>query len=304
MRPRAFVAATTQQALALVSKTLGPEALIVETRQSPERVEILALPPERGGWEPGLLPALLAQGVDLSFALEALLSPDPRQSLQARLGQVRLFRWPQDRRVMVVGPTGAGKTTVLAKLAARARAEHGCRIGLLNLDLVRPGAQEQSRILARVLGAESATCALEQVPAALAGWKDVDLVLVDTPGRNPRWPEHGRQLAQMVRAAEPQLLLGVIPITLARREGLEWGMFLRDLGCHALLFTKVDESNRWGLLLELPGFTGLPLSYLGWGQDYERGLEPVALPELVSRILEGENDEITLAGRAAGAAAG
>ncbi|MDI6823479.1 MAG: hypothetical protein QME93_01940 [Bacillota bacterium] len=290
MQARAFRAATTHEALALVSREFGPDALILETRRAPasRHVEVLAVPASRGSWEPGLLPALLAHGVDLSFALELALSPHPAQALGARLGRLRLLEWPRDRRVMAVGPTGAGKTTALAKLAARARSAYGCRVGLVNLDTVRPGAQEQGRILARLLDLEIATCEPARLPGLLGEWGGrVDLVLADTPGRNPLQPEQCEQLEAMVASFSPQLLLGVIPVTMDRQDALRWGEVLRDLGCGALLFTKLDESERWGLVLEMVAKTGLPLSYLTSSQDLWEGLEPAA-PEVLVRRLLGE----------------
>lgn len=289
MQARAFRAATTREALALVSRELGPDALILETRRAPasRHVEVVAAP-AAGPWDPGLLPALLSQGLDLSFALEVVLSPHPAQALSARLGRPRLLEWPGDRRVMAVGPTGAGKTTALAKLAARARSAHGCRVGLVNLDTVRPGAQEQARVLARLLELEVATCEPAHLPSLLAEWEGgVDLILADTPGRNPRLPGHAGQLEEMVAAFAPQLLLGVIPVTMDRQDALGWGSLLRDLGCTALLFTKLDESERWGLVPEMASRTGLPLSYLTSSQDPWGGLEPAA-PEALARRLLGE----------------
>lgn len=289
MAARAFRAPTTHEALALIGRELGPDALILETRRAPTggQVEVVALPGPRGGWEPGLLPSLLAHGVDLSLALELALSPHPAQALGAHLGRVRLLDWPRDRRVMLVGPTGAGKTTSAAKLAAWVRARHACRVGLVNLDTVRPGAPEQARAVARLLDLEVATCQPDALGQLLREWEDVDLVLADTPGRNPRLPSYGQEMESMVAGFSPQLLLGVIPVTMDGREALWWGQFLRDLGCDALLFTKLDESHRWGLVLEMVARTGLPLSYLANSTDLWQGLEPV-VPERLAKQFLGE----------------
>ena len=289
MQARSFRASTTHEALALVSRELGPDALILETRRVPtgRQVEVVAVPGPRGPWDPGLLPALLSHGVDLSFALELVLSPHPAQALGAHLGRVRLLEWPRDRRAMVVGPTGAGKTTSLGKLAARVRSQHGCRVGLANLDTVRPGAHEQTRAIARTLDLETATCDVDHLTALMEEWKGIDLVLVDTPGRNVRVQSHRAQVEAMVAALGPHLLLGVVPVTMERQEAMYWGGFLRELGCGALLFTKLDESERWGLVVEMVAKTGLPLSYLSSSQDLWQGLEP-AVPERLARRLLGE----------------
>ena len=289
MQARSFRARTTHEALALVGRELGPDALILETRRAPTggQVEVVAVPAPKGLWDPGLLPALLSHGVDLSFALELALSPHPAQALGAHLGRVRLLEWPRDRRVMAVGPTGAGKTTSLGKLAAWVRSQHGCRVGLVNLDTVRPGAHEQTRAIARMLDLETATCDVDHLAVLLGEWEGVDLVLVDTPGRNARIRSHRDQVEAMVAACGPHLLLGVVPVTMERQEAMYWGGFLRDLGCDALLFTKLDESERWGLVVEMVAKTGLPLSYLSSSQDLWQGLEP-AVPQRLARRLLGE----------------
>jgi flagellar biosynthesis protein FlhF len=115
----------------------------------------------------------------------------------ARTVQVTGDRWLEEGgRVAFAGPAGAGKTTLIAKLAARWVLRHGPRrIALVSADAVRIGAHEQMNMLGRLLGVAAHTVYdIAELPELLAGLAGQRLVLIDTAGASPRDPELARRL--------------------------------------------------------------------------------------------------------------
>src|SRR5688572_572873 len=115
----------------------------------------------------------------------------------ARTVQVTGDRWLEEGgRVAFAGPAGAGKTTLIAKLAARWVLRHGPRrIALVSADAVRIGAHEQMHMLGRLLGVQAHTVYdIAELPELLAALSGNKLVLIDTAGASPRDPELARRL--------------------------------------------------------------------------------------------------------------
>ena len=108
------------------------------------------------------------------------------------------------RRIALVGPTGVGKTTTLAKLAASLRLERGCTVGLLAADTYRIGAVEQLRSYARMLDIPLRVIRTpDDVGPALEALDDCDVVLIDTPGRSQRDKQNISELQELLAAFAP-----------------------------------------------------------------------------------------------------
>ena len=132
----------------------------------------------------------------------------------ARTVQVTGDRWLEEGgRVAFAGPAGAGKTTLIAKLAARWVLRHGPRrIALVSADAVRIGAHEQMHMLGRLLGVTAHTVYdIAELPELLAGLAGQRLVLIDTAGASPRDPELARRLRLLhADAAGPKLETAIV----------------------------------------------------------------------------------------------
>ncbi len=112
---------------------------------------------------------------------------------------------PGDRRIVaLVGPTGVGKTTTVAKLAAGFRIEARRRVGLLTIDTFRIAAVQQLKAYAEIMDLPMEVVEKpEQMRPALERLGDVDLVLIDTAGRSPRSDARIDQLVELLRSAQP-----------------------------------------------------------------------------------------------------
>ncbi len=225
-----------------------------------------------------------ARDVVLRVQRRLLEGETPRDSTVRRrlvevLGEMIPVRGPvqvQDgrrRTVALVGPTGAGKTTTVAKLAGRL-ALQGSRVGVVSLDTFRIAAPEQLRRQVEIMRIPMETAYDQRgVKAALDQMRDLDVVLVDTTGRNPRDTVEMKRQNQLLRAASPQEVHLVVAANAQPRFVAETMERYGQLSPSNLILTKVDEAPTLGGLLHLVAGAGLGLSYLTVGQQVPDDIE-------------------------------
>lgn len=196
---------------------------------------------------------------------------------------------PGERRVVaLMGPTGVGKTTTLAKLAAFWALRRGLKVALITADTYRIAAVEQLRTYCEIIGLPLEVVERpEEVPRALDRHRDADLILVDTAGRSHRNREQMEELAAYLDALRPDERYLVLSLTASTRDARAVVDSYRPIGFHKLLFTKLDEATAPGVLLNTLVHAGRPLSYITTGQNVPDDIE-VASPERLSRILLGD----------------
>lgn len=192
------------------------------------------------------------------------------------------------RVVALVGPTGVGKTTTVAKLAARYSLQEGRRVGLVTVDTFRIAAVEQLKTYARITGVPIRV-AMDAAGfrTALRDFADRELILVDTAGQSPRDEESlAELLALFPPEAAPEVHL-VLSVT-TRSKDLE--RILRHYErakASRLLLTKLDETECHGPLLGLPLASRLPLSFLTTGQNVPDDIEEASSRGVAERLLRG-----------------
>ncbi len=153
---------------------------------------------------------------------------------------------PGDRQVVaLVGPTGVGKTTTIAKLAAGFRLEQKRRVGLLTIDTFRIAAVQQLKAYAEIMDLPMKVVEQpEQMGHALESLGDVDLVLIDTAGRSPRSDVRIDQLVDLLKAAQPDethLVLSATCSAAVVQTVLEGFAHARPT---AAILTKLDETSQ------------------------------------------------------------
>lgn len=211
--------------------------------------------------------------------------------------------------VALVGPPGAGKTATLVKLAARYGIAGFKRTQILSADVNRIAAAEQLRTLAAILGVG---CEVVETPVALRQaieeHKSKDLILVDTPGLGYAELEDGVELARVLTSLpeiDTHLVLpaSMKPADIARIAG-QFGMFQPA----KLVFTRLDETTRFGALISESIHSTRPVSFLATGQAIPDALEPATPRRLADLVRGGPADPgrpaaASGAARIAGAAA-
>ena len=187
--------------------------------------------------------------------------------------------------VAFVGPTGVGKTTTIAKVAADYAIRKNKKVALVSLDTYRLGAVDQLQIYGDIM----------QLPVEVAGGKselreivnkhsDKDLILIDTTGRSHRDKDYSGQLKEILDAVggvETHLVLSA-----TAQENLfsmTYQQFL-PLGVDRVLFTKLDEGLNFGPLFNFSVRNRVPLSYFTAGQNVTEELE-VAEPDKVISLI-------------------
>jgi len=176
------------------------------------------------------------------------------------------------RAIMLVGPTGVGKTTTIAKLAARAALIDGKRVSLITLDNYRVGGVDQIRTFAELIGVPLRVL---ESPAELTNAIDEedDLTLIDTAGRSPRDVGAIRELANIV-ANLPEIETHLVCAAASSATSIEeLANRYRALKPSRLLFTKVDEVNEAPELSRAPARLSLPITWVTTGQSVPEDLE-------------------------------
>lgn len=195
---------------------------------------------------------------------------------------------PNGRRVVaLVGPSGVGKTTTLAKIAASVNLMAGKRIAIISLDDGRLGGTSALRGYAKLLDVPFASVPAGGLPQAIAAAGDAELVLVDTAGLSPAQPdafgELGRRLA---RAGEP-VAVHLCVAAATRAEELERIAHLyAPLNPGSVLITKVDEAVAIGSVFGLRARTHLPFSFVTTGPQVPDDLV-LANPDVLIDLLLG-----------------
>lgn len=187
--------------------------------------------------------------------------------------------------VALVGPTGAGKTTTAAKLAANYALRHGQRqVAMISMDSYRIGGWEQLRAYGRLLDVPVRTAdTREELQRALEEFSDRSLVLIDTGGMNQRDGGLERQVEILDKSALRTEVMLLLPAT-CRQSGLgevidAFSAFAPDAG----IVTKVDETTCLGGVLSAAATHQLPLAWISDGQRVPEDLHPAQAPDLVAR---------------------
>ena len=199
---------------------------------------------------------------------------------------------PGERRIVaLVGPTGVGKTTTIAKLAANYRLREKCKVGLITVDTYRIAAVEQLRTYADIIDLPMEVVATpKEMRAAIDKFRDMELILIDTAGRSPRDEVKIHELKSFLADAhvdEVHLVMSTVASTRTLRETAER---FKKVGTTSLLLTKVDEATVLGPVFELLRSTGLPVSYVTNGQNVPDDIEAATARRLASAILPTEGD--------------
>jgi flagellar biosynthesis protein FlhF len=281
MRLKSFQAKSMTDAMRQVKDTLGDDAIIVSTREEKSgwvritaAVEQYAAAPEKMRLppEPARKPAKPQPGYDEETIVEmigttllrhrvpgavgekilsaagVMLGRDPQATLARALAQTFAFRPPEKkaaRPLLLVGPPGAGKTLMTAKMAARA-VMASQKPAIITTDIARAGGVEQLSAFLDImeLPLHQADDA-KSLKAALAKIGKASPVIIDTGGLNPFDPQEMKTLAKLMRVADMDSAL-VLPAGFDAEESAEIAMTFEILGVQRIIPTRLDFARRIG----------------------------------------------------------
>ena len=186
----------------------------------------------------------------------------------------------------LVGPTGVGKTTTIAKLAANFRLKEKRRVGLITVDTYRIAAVEQLRTYADIIDLPMEVVSTpKEMRQAVGRMADMDLVLIDTAGRSPKDEVRLQELKAFLTEAGTDEVHLVLSSVAASRTLEQTAARFAAVGTTALILTKLDEANGLGNVLPVLRSSRLPLSYLTDGQNVPDDIEIATSPHLAKLVL-------------------
>jgi flagellar biosynthesis protein FlhF len=381
MNIKRYVAGTVQEALQLVKRDMGPEAVILETRtlqgvrgpsqKTGKKVEVTAAidyDPRTGG-AVGAVESDLGAVLERYRALEAemkeikdallsaeagsLLGADYRfnrrlrslylnlrrfglmpetisrlmeergeepgrgkdsaaeilqDSLYRVLGHISVGGRGEDERsrriVAFVGPTGVGKTTTLAKLAALRAVKQGRKAALITTDTFRVAAASQLETYARIMGIPvETTSGRGELLKALQKHKESDFILIDTAGSSPNRKESILGLAKMLDIPEEVHSYLVLSATTRYQDLLHVDRQFGGLAFSSYIFTKLDETEDPSSMINFLVSSQKPVSYFSTGQQVPEDIEAASKKKVASLLLarmrrgaEKPSDEVSVYG--------
>ncbi len=210
-----------------------------------------------------------------------------RQLILDRLGDpypLKLKKFEQNV-LLFAGPTGAGKTTTVAKLAGMLKFRENLKVGLINTDTYRIGAMEHIRIFAGIMDIPLVMAYGEDdVAKALKAMADRDVVLIDTAGKSARDGEYQKELGGLIEktgADEVFLVLSVSTGSKACRELIRNYSFIQD---YKLIVTKLDEVEFPGNVLNIAEFSKKRLAFVTVGQNVPEDIRKADTEQLAGSI--------------------
>ena len=176
--------------------------------------------------------------------------------------------------VALIGPTGVGKTTTLAKLAANLKLREKHRVGLITLDTFRIAAVDQLKRYADIIGSPLRVVSSgEELREAVRSMSDCDFLLIDTAGRSPKDTMKLNELRGLLSTVEPDEVHLVLSST-ASEDAINLAVSrFSDVRVDKIIFTKLDEAAHVGVVLNVVRKVNKSLSYITTGQDVPDDIE-------------------------------
>ncbi len=220
------------------------------------------------------------------------------ETLGGRAASLRFASQPPTV-ILLAGLQGSGKTTTAGKLA-RWLFQHGHRPLLVSVDVYRPAAREQLRVIGRAVelpvfdgpAGEASPLELARLARREAAHSGRDVLIVDTAGRLHIDDELMQEMQQLKQRLEPAEVLFIADAMTGQDAVNSADQFHRRLGLTGVILTKMDGDARGGAALSIRAVTGQPLKFVGVGEKYD-ALELFQPERVASRIL-GMGDVLSL----------
>lgn len=197
----------------------------------------------------------------------------------------------ENKIVQFVGPTGVGKTTTIAKVAARLILQEKKKVAFITTDTYRIAAVEQLKTYARILNVPlEVAYQIDDYRQAIETFTDYDVILVDTAGRNFREKAYISQLKEMSEDVPSIATYLVLALTTKPKDVQEIFEQFHDIPLTEMIFTKMDETTQYGSILSIALNNRIGIAYLTNGQDVPDDLVKPT-PTLISELIVGQEDD-------------
>ena len=249
-----------------------------------------------------LLELLLANDIDQGIAEQMImelpkkyrqgaLTPEIKklllEQIKDKLQDIEGIKIPKSGRKIVafIGPTGVGKTTTIAKLAANFAIQEGYRVALITADTYRVSAVEQLKTYSDIMGIPiHVVYTAEEIKRVIDSNLDKQLILIDTAGRSPHNSDQLEELEKLLQIDDSIEKHLVLSTTTKYKDALDIVEKFSQCSPDKIIFTKLDEARNIGTIVNLLYQTHITLSYVTNGQNVPDDIELVDPPKLAQLI--------------------
>lgn len=218
-------------------------------------------------------------------------SEDPEEALRHTVAnEIDIYEGNIDGRVVLVGPTGVGKTTTIAKLAGKLALIDNKRVGLITIDTYRIGAVEQLRTYAEIMNIPfKVVITIKEMEEAINEMEDLDVVLIDTTGRSSKNSMQISELRAFVQKADPKHTLMVLSCTTKNADISTILNGYKKLNYDKVIITKLDETSTYGAIHTILKESDKPLAYVTTGQNVPDDIRVPTKNEIINLIFGEES---------------
>ena len=200
-----------------------------------------------------------------------------------------LLAGAKPRVIAFIGPTGSGKTTTIAKLAADFSLNQEKRVAVLTIDTKRVDAVGQLKAYCRIINIPLFIAySPDEISGIMPGIMDSDITLVDTPGSGPMDKAQMLEMVEFLQKLIPQEVHLAMSITTSFSEMKRVFDNFGILKPNRILFTKLDESDQYGSMISFALISKKPLSYVTFEQNVPGDFSVADTGNLIASILEGK----------------
>lgn len=191
---------------------------------------------------------------------------------------------------VLIGPTGVGKTTTIAKLASMYSLYQNKKVGLITIDTYRIGAVEQLKTYAEILSIPfRVSMSIKDISKQIEELKDCDVILIDTTGRNSKnmmQISETRKYVETINADKVHLVLSMTTKQSDIKKIIE---NYKVVNYNSLILTKVDETDAYGSILSSCYYGDVPISFITTGQGVPEDIEEANKEKLLKLVLGDDN---------------
>lgn len=211
---------------------------------------------------------------------------DESEKLKKILGSMLSVSEVKDHGVMVlVGPTGVGKTTTIAKLAGRFALIEKKKVGLITVDTYRIGAVDQLRIYSDIMNIPfEVVFSIKDMETAVDSMKDCDIILVDTTGRSSKNKMQISELRAFIDKTHSDNLHLVVSCTTKNSDIKSIIEGYKVLNYNNIIITKLDETTTYGSILNILNEAKKPLSYVSVGQNVPDDIKRLDINDIINLV--------------------